>query len=446
MAAFDNYRHTSFPTSPCSAPKLPAAPRQLFAPPPPSSAANLTQGALERATTSFFDSQPLELAPGGLPWWDCKDVPIKQREQSPLDVMHIEITPYGSATSVNSLGLQAVAIPDWTRTRAPSLASSADDDDEEMLLLPGAFEPSFPVVERSMTPTYSALGLQFDEDFEQSEELSPFAGSFSSPLLHPTPLPAPPPSPVALVLEQLSLLPRKRPAATALPTPPLSQGEAEPSGWEPAKLPLTFGTPLKSQRRPSIPLPSLPTTPISAPSTLPPPTLSRFTSALQSAIELPISSRVELTPPPPSPPTPLLPTTYTLYGETLHFVGLASLHGHLPPTSDPTSPFLRQQRCVAECEFDPSSNGSSSRGGEAVTLARVREHFIKCPLRKEAFEGVEEVDALAILCLEQMRVIRTFRLQEDAQHDSMGLGLSSPKPTPAFIPIPTPPTKRRRRV
>lgn len=315
--------------------------------------------------------------------------------------MHIECTPYGSATSsVNSLGLEAVAIPDWTRTRAPSLASS-DDEDEEMLL-PGAFEQPWPM-DRSMTPTYSALGLQFDEDFEQSEELSPFAG-FSSPLLQPTPIAAPPPSPVALVLEQLSLLPRKRPAATALPTPPLSQGEAEPSGWQVPILPLTLGTPLKSQRRSSIPLPSLPTTPISAPSTLPP---SRFTSALQSAIDLPISSRVELTPPPPSPPTPTsfpLPTTYTLYDQTLHFIGLASLHSPHPPTEDPSSPFLRREKCVAECGFDPSSALGSQ--GQQVSLARVREHFIKCEVRKAAFEKVEEVDALAIFCLEQARELR----------------------------------------
>lgn len=283
-----------------------------------------------------------------------------------------EETPYGSATSINSLGFTALPLPDYTNTRAPSEASSDDS-----MALPGAFDESL----MSTSYSSSALGLQFDEDFDLGEAFAPFAGS--SPAL--VPFSAPPPSP-ALVLESLSLLPRKRPAVTALPTPPLSRDE-----------PMVPATPGKSARRSSIPLPSLPTTPISPPVVH----LSRFTSALQAAIQSPRSSRVELSPPPQFRPDSPAPTaedstkTWRLYGHDLHFTRLSTLRGHLPP-SDPSPAFLREQRCFAECSFHPLD----------LSATRIREHYVKCTVRREMFEGAGEVDALALLCLEQLRESR----------------------------------------
>lgn len=299
--------------------------------------------------------------------------------------MHIEHTQFGSATSVNSLGLEAVAIPDWTRTRTTSVADSLDDESA----LPGAFDAG--AAEDSAWA--SALGLQFDEDLEMGDAFAPFAG-LPSPVQAPTS--APPPSPVALVLERLSLLPRKRSASNTagpLPTPPLSQGgdeEERPSWSSPA-------TPRKSLRKNSIPLPSLfddlPTTPVSLP-----PTLTRFTSALQSAIERRESSRVSLSPPPLLAPTPLPTTsTFDLYGHTLHFTGLSRPQGRLLP-SDDTAAYVREQRCVAECVGEESS----TRGRQG----RMGEYFVKCMVRQEAFEREGEVDALSVLCLELQRESR----------------------------------------
>ncbi|KAM0786471.1 hypothetical protein ACM66B_001932 [Microbotryomycetes sp. NB124-2] len=224
------------------------------------------------------------------PWIDISYTrqAFSPAEPKPFGVLHIEQTPYGSATSVNSLGLSVDSVPAFDSLPSPEQpAHSAMPID-----LPGAFEPADPSTALFGSLTTSLLGLQFDEDFDADPSFR------SSPPLVPVALPR-----LADVeFQQRPSYTRKRVSSYFLPTPP-SEDEDEPSPsfererrqsnpifgvkQSPIPLPSMPGSPLKH----CLALPSLPSTSTLAP---PPPVRARSLSA---------ATRLQPTPPPPSSPT-----------------------------------------------------------------------------------------------------------------------------------------------
>lgn len=160
---------------------------------------------------------------------------------------------------------------------------------------------------------------------------------------------------------------------------------------------------------------ALPPSPPISPLALP--QLSTFTRLLPSAAATTssydassaIATAFFLDPSSPSSLSPLPSAHYSLrkHGQPLTFTSLSTLRGSLPPTS--TSPdFIRAQRCVASCSFDPSagSEAGGARRSVEVKPVRIKEHIIKCEERRKVFAEAEETDELRMLCEAQVDKLR----------------------------------------
>ncbi|KAK4055917.1 hypothetical protein OIO90_003174 [Microbotryomycetes sp. JL221] len=250
------------------------------------------------------------------PWIDISDKPsassCSPADPKPFGFVHIEQTPYGSATSTNSLGLSVTDLPAFEDLPSPEQSQPTDNNSimASPIDLPGAFDPADPSSALFGSLTNSLLGLQFDEDLDTFAD--PTFRSESPPLV-----PVTVPRPVGQDMHmQRPVYARKRVASYFLPTPPSEDEDEQPPKAEVLSQRRT-SNPILGIKQSPIPLPSVPGSPLRHCLALPSHDVAA--RATNSAVgtrdrsrSASLSMRLEPTPPPPSSPT-LVPSTTSIW-------------------------------------------------------------------------------------------------------------------------------------